>query len=90
MIGETELTNRFGYHRATAESAPKHVEVQEIMLDTAIALDNLIPDGRDKATCMTKLQEAMHWANSAIVMENDVDLETAHLPNAPLAPVTND
>lgn len=81
-IGEKELINRFGYHRATADSAPKHAEVREIMLDAATALDALIPDGRDKSLAMTSLQEAMHWANSAIAMENDVDLETPHLPNA--------
>lgn len=83
VIGYVELQNRFGYHRATAESAPKHAQVRELMLETAEHLDRLIPDGRDKATAMTKLQEAMHWANSAIAMQNDVDTETAHLPNAP-------
>ena len=86
MIGFAELQNRFGYHRATADSAPKHAQVRELMLNTAAVLDALLPDGRDKATAMTKLQEAMHWSNSAIAMENDVDTETPHLPNQPLFP----
>ncbi len=78
-----ELRNRFGYHRANADSAPKHAAVRKIMLETAVNIDHLIPDGRDKSLAMTALQEAMHWANSAIAMENDVDTKTAHLPNAP-------
>lgn len=82
MISNEELINRFGYHRATADSAPKHARVRELFLEVANSLNVLIPDGRDKATAMTKLQEAMHWSNSAIAMENDVDTETAHLPNA--------
>lgn len=80
----TELINRFGYHRATAESAPKHARVRELCLELANNLNDLLPEGRDKSLAMTALQETMHWANSAIAMENDVDIETPHLPNAPV------
>lgn len=83
MIGNNELINRFGYHRANADSAPKHAKVRDILLTTALDLDEFLPDGRDKSLAFTALQEAMHWANSAIAMQNDVDTETAHLPNAP-------
>lgn len=78
-----DLINRFGYHRATADSAPKHARVREVCLEAATSLNQLLPEGRDKALAMTSLQEVMHWANSAIAMENDVDTETPHLPNAP-------
>lgn len=83
MIGYDELVNRFGYHRATEESAPKHAAVREICLYAADQLDELLPDGRDKSLAMTALQETMHWANSAIAMQNDVDTKTPQLPNAP-------
>lgn len=81
-LGDYELTNRFGYHRATAESAPKHAKVRELCLEFARELDALLPESRDKSLSLTSLQETMHWANSAIAMQNDVDTETAHLPNA--------
>lgn len=81
MIGTEELINNFGYHRATAESAPKHALVRMKFLEVAIELDQILPDSRDKSLAFTKLQEAMHWANSAIAMQNDVDTETPHLPN---------
>ncbi len=80
-IGDKEIQNRFGYHRATAYSAPLHAEVRNQFMKIANILDGLIPDGRDKATAFTKLQEAMHWSNSAIAMQNDLDLKTPHLPN---------
>lgn len=80
-LGEDEINNRFGYHRATAESAPRHAAVREVMMHCATHIDALIPNGRDKSLAFTALQEAMHWANSAIAMQNDVDTETAHLPN---------
>ena len=82
-LTDADLDNMFGYHRATATSAPQHAEVRVQCLQLAHALNDLLPDGRDKSLAMTKLQETMHWANSAIAMQNDVDTETAHLPNAP-------
>lgn len=81
MMNSDELINRFGYHRATADSAPKHSRVREICLETATSLNEILPEGRDKALALTALQETMHWANSAIAMQNDVDTETPHLPN---------
>lgn len=82
MIGREEVQNRFGYHRANADSAPKHAQVRELLETIAVQLDLLLPDGRDKSLAFTSLQEAMHWANSAIAMQNDVDTETPHLPNS--------
>ena len=81
MIGDDEIINRFGYHRATEESAPKHARVREIMADTGRKLDRLLPPGRDKSLAFTHLQEAMHWSNSAIAMQNPVDTENADKPN---------
>lgn len=67
-VGKAELTNRFAYHPATADSAPKHSAVRDLHLALASELDELIPDGRDKSLALTALQESMHWANSAIAM----------------------
>ena len=82
-ITYNELENRFGYHRANAESAPRHSDTREAFLNMAHWLNAELPESRDKSLALTKLQEAMHWANSAIAMENDIDTETPHLPNAP-------
>jgi hypothetical protein len=71
------LEDRFGYHRATAETAPKHAEVRQLFYDLAKTVSELIPPGRDASLCLTELQSAMHWANSAIAMETPVDTEPA-------------
>lgn len=83
-LGPDEIKNRFGYHRATADSAPKHNHVRQLMESTANELDLMLPDGRDKSLAFTALQETMHWANSAIAMQNDVDTQHPNLPNAPV------
>lgn len=81
MITETELINRFGYRRANAVSAPQHNAVRVQCLSFAQWLVAHIPEGRDQSLALTALQECMHWANSAIAMQNDVDTETPELPN---------
>jgi len=83
MLPNEEIKNRFGYHRATAESAPQHARVRETFLNVGAWLNNNLPPGRETALALTALQEAMMWSNAAIAMQNDVDTETPHLPNAP-------
>lgn len=67
------LEDRFGYHRANADSAPQHALVRELFLTIAKELDEFLPPGRDASLCLTELQSAMHWANSAIAMTNPID-----------------
>lgn len=63
-----DLQNRFGYHPATDENGhgAKHDDVRRWCFLLARDLHNLLPEGREKATTFTKLEEAMFWANAAI------------------------
>lgn len=83
MPSKSEIHNRFGYHRATADSAPKHADVRGHFEAFAQWVARELPDGREQSLALTALQEAMMWSNAAIAMLNDVDDETPDLPNAP-------
>lgn len=65
-VGKEEIKNRFGYHRATAETAGQHEEIREGFIAFAEFLDKKLSDGRAKSSAMTKLQETSMWANFAI------------------------
>lgn len=66
---DLQISERFAFHPAdTTEKQEAHKEVRAICRDAAEALDYLLPDGREKSTCITKLQEAMMHGNAALAI----------------------
>jgi hypothetical protein len=78
----TDLENRFAYHPATDVTGPLHTQVRELSLEFAKALGELLPDGREKYLVLTKVEEAMFWANAAIARSSGAT------PAAPERPVS--
>jgi hypothetical protein len=64
---QSDIDNRFNYHPPqTSEKVDAHQTVRTELLDIATDLNNLLPEGREKSTAITKLEEAMFWANAAL------------------------
>lgn len=67
MIDPAELAHRFAYHPPKdSDTARAHETVRSEAGDLAALANELLPDGREKATAFTKLEEFMMWANAAI------------------------
>lgn len=64
-----ELDKRFTYHAPDAQRATAHGRVRVECADLAAFLDLHLPDGREKALALTKLEEVMFWSNAAIARE---------------------
>ena len=64
---ESDIEHRFAFHAASrAEKRDEHTSARQSIGDVAKHLNELLPEGREKSTAITKLEEAMFWANAAI------------------------
>lgn len=66
-ISPSDLDNRFAYHPPSSEGKKKdHEDVRELCRELAGRLVELMPEGREAATAITKLEEVQFWANAAV------------------------
>lgn len=61
-----DIEHRFCHHSPTGGKIVKHTEARVIAMNAAHELNDLLPEGREKALAITKLEEALMWANAAI------------------------
>lgn len=61
-----DLVNRFTYH-PPREGQPEVYEANRVLaLASANQINENVPDGREKALAITKLEEAVMWANAGL------------------------
>lgn len=66
-----DIEHRFAFHAATTqEKRDEHTSVRQRCRQLADQLNESLPEGREKAVAMTKLEEVMFWANAAIARES--------------------
>lgn len=67
-----DLESRFTYH-APREGQPEMYQIIRFNArELASRIDELCPDGREKSLAVTKLEEAVMWANAAIARSGHV------------------
>lgn len=68
-----DIENRFSYHKVDAASVEKLAKVREILKEAAMEFARIVPFGREQSSAITKLEEAMMWANAGISRLHPVD-----------------
>lgn len=70
MSMSEELMNRFMYHPArTLEVQDQHTRIREASALFASLVVSLTPVSREQSLAITKIEEAMMWANAAIARD---------------------
>lgn len=68
---ESELAKRFTAHRVDAEQKMLLEAVRHVGHDLATCINDLCPENREKSLAVTKLEEAVFWANASISRGGD-------------------
>ena len=66
MIPPEDLQHRFSYHAQRDNDIDKFQMIRNIALSFSVVLNELVPDGREKALAITKLEEVVFWGNAGI------------------------
>lgn len=65
-LSHEEIAHRVTYHKPSPETVEKHQDVRHHVSTLMANFQLLLPDSREASLCMTKLEEALFWANAAI------------------------
>lgn len=61
-----DMEKRFVYHAPHDELQMKYETIRHTLHDMALLINATCPDSREKSLAITKLEEAMFWANASI------------------------
>lgn len=65
------LEDDFKYHPPTGDNAEKFIQMRRLAHGLARQIVELCPDGRERATALSKLEESLFWANAGIARAKD-------------------
>jgi hypothetical protein len=78
-----DLLNRFTYHPPTQEQPQKYSMIRGAALQLAQEINRIAPECREKSLAVTKLEEAVMWANAAIARHGGVEPEKSEATPGP-------
>lgn len=65
-MDKTKLENSFTYHTPKDNQPERYVELRNLALQLALTINDKCPESREKSLAITKLEEAIMWANKSI------------------------
>lgn len=67
-----DIENRFAFHAATTEEKrDAHTSVRQQCRQLADFLNEKLPEGREKSSAITHLEEVMFWGNAALARQKE-------------------
>jgi hypothetical protein len=61
-----QIEKAFEYHMPKIGQPQRYKELRDFAKEFAKLVDSLCPNSREKSLAMTKIEEAIMWANAAI------------------------
>ena len=70
-LTKKEIDNRFAYHPPRGDQAEKYVKIREAGKRMAKLINKNCLDTREKSLAITKIEEAIMWANTSIARHEE-------------------
>ncbi|PZM65713.1 DUF7681 family protein [Paenibacillus dendritiformis] len=61
-----QIENNFKYHSPKPGQPEKYTAIREKAKELAVLIDETTPKSREQSLALTKLEEAVMWANASI------------------------
>lgn len=71
VLTPEEIHERYFYHKPTPRAAELHDKVNNMLEQVALTLEEILPEGRQKALSHTALEEVRFRANASIAQNHD-------------------
>ena len=65
---DEQIQNTFTYHRPFGDQPQRYERIREVARSLALTIQKCCPESREKSLALTKLQEAVMWANASIAI----------------------
>jgi hypothetical protein len=69
----SDLENRFTYHAPKPGQPELYEQIRFAGLNFALLIDRHTPECRELSTAITKIEEAVMWANAAIARHGGIN-----------------
>lgn len=79
------LLNNFTYHKPFGDQPQRYVTLRDAAKALATMVVGLTPPGREQSLAITKIEEAIFWANAAIARGEVAPVEAPAAPDQPPA-----
>lgn len=66
VIDSAEIEKRFSYHAPKGDQPERYEALRDKAKEMAYLINHACPDSREKSLALTKLEEAVMFANAAI------------------------
>lgn len=74
-----EILVRFTYHAPKLGQPHKYESLRSMALEYASLINETCPESREKSLAITKLEEAVMWANASIARRERDDVDDAEV-----------
>ena len=72
MLTDQEIRDRITYHPPNEEAKRRHGDIRAMAEFAMKTVAATVPEGREQSTAITKIEEAMFWANAGIARNHEL------------------